>query len=134
MPFDAHDLHETLTVLRDAIVLLHRQTIVLGVTPQNDQSFGRPATEWWLSAAALRTFTIARFRHVSFSTSGAIYPSYVLGRDFYGARDLFDLQIRGIPPICSFATSLDFIKIFRWVVELQPGPYRSFGVTLRTKF
>jgi hypothetical protein len=47
MAFDARDLYETPTVLRHCIVLLHRHTIVLGITTQDDQSFGRPATDRW---------------------------------------------------------------------------------------
>lgn len=97
MPFDTYDLNETLTVLRGAVLLLDRLPIVLGVTHQDDQSFGRPATERWLPAAAYCTFTIARCRHVSFSTSATIYPTHVLVREYYGARDLFDLQILARP-------------------------------------
>jgi hypothetical protein len=52
MPFDTHDLYETLTVLRDAIVLLYRYMIVLGVAHDDNQRFARPATDRQLSIAA----------------------------------------------------------------------------------
>ena len=98
MPFDTYDLYETLTVLRDAIVLLDGQPIVLGVTHQDDQSLGRPATARRWSTAAWCTFTIGRCWLGSFfRTRGAICSTRIFGREFYGARDLLDLQIIARP-------------------------------------
>jgi hypothetical protein len=32
------------------------------------------------------------------------------------------------------ATASEFFDSSKYLYEIQPGPYRSFGVTLRTKF
>jgi hypothetical protein len=97
MTFDARDLYKTPTVLRHCIVLLHRHTIVLGITNQDDQSFGRPATDRGWCITAQSTFTFGRRRHVSFGASGVICPSYVFGSDFDRTRDLLDTKILSRP-------------------------------------